>query len=90
MRFPSNEEDWRKIAEEYEEIWQFPHCIDAMIGNHITLFNPVNSRSTYFKYKGFFSIVLLALVDADYKFPHVGIECQSCISDGGVFKNCEL
>ena len=32
MLFPSNEEDWRKIAKEYEEMWQFPHCIGAMDG----------------------------------------------------------
>ena len=33
--------DWRKIAKEYEEMWQFPHCIGAVDGNHIALFNPV-------------------------------------------------
>ena len=39
--------------------------------------------------KGFFSIVLLALVDADYIFTYLDIGCQGCISDGGVPKNCE-
>ena len=90
MRFPSNEEDWRKITKEHEEMWQFPHCIGAIDGKHIALFNPVNSGSTYFNYKGFFSIVLLALVDADYKLTYVDIGCQGRISDGGIFKNCEL
>ena len=90
MGFPSNEEDWRKIAKEHEEMWQFPHCIGPIDGKHIALFNPVNSGSTYFNYKGFFSIVLLALVDAYHKFPYVVIGCQGRISDGGVFKNCEL
>ena len=90
MCFPSNEEDWRKIAKEYEEMWQFPHCTGAIDGKHIALFNPVNSGSTYFNYKGFFSIVLSALIDADYKFTHVDIGYQGRMSDGGVFKNCEL
>ena len=90
MLFPSNEEDWRKIAKEYEEMWQFPHCIGAIDGKHIALFNPVNSGSTYFNYKGFFSIVLLALVDADYKFSSIDIGFQGRISDGEASKNCEL
>ena len=69
MRFPGNEEDWRKLVKEYEEMRQIPHCIGAIDGKHIALFNPVNSGSTSFNYKGFFSIVLLALVDAYHKFP---------------------
>ena len=61
-----------------------------MDGKHIPLINPCNSGSTFFSYKNFFSIVLLALVDADYKFIHVDIGCQGRISDVGVFKNCDL
>ena len=85
MRLPSNEKDWLKIAKEYEEI----------DGNHIALFNPVKSGTTYFNYKGFivylqYIIVLLTLVDQDHKFTYVDIGCQDRISDGGIFKNFEL
>ena len=30
------------------------------------------------------------MVDADYKITYVDIGCQGRISDGGIFKNCEL
>lgn len=38
----------------------------------------------------FISIVSFALVDEDYNFIYANVECQNRISDGGVFKNCEL
>lgn len=33
---------------------------------------------------------MLALVDANYNFLYVDVGCQGRISDGGVFRNCEL
>ena len=76
MHFSSNEEDWSKIAKEHEEMWQLTHRIDVIDGKNISLFNPVKSGSTYFNYKGFFSIVLLALLDADYKFTYLDIDVK--------------
>ena len=61
-----------------------------MDGKHVPLINSFNSGSKFFNYKGFFSIVLLALFDTNYKFLYVNVRCQSHISDGGVFKNSEL
>ena len=47
---------------------------------------PRNSDSYYYNYKNSFSIVLLALVDADYKFLFVDVGCNGRISDRGVYK----
>ena len=51
---------------------------------------PANSGSYYFNYKHRFIIVLLAIVDADYKFIYTDVGCNGPVSDGGVFKNCNL
>lgn len=61
-----------------------------MDGKHIQLQAPINSGSTFYNYKSFFSIVLMALVDANYNFIFVDIGAQGGISDGGVFRNCQL
>lgn len=61
-----------------------------MDGKHIMLQTHINSGSEYNNYKDFFSIVLFALVDANYNFLFIDVGCQGRISDEGVFQSCEL
>ena len=61
-----------------------------MDGKHVQLKCPFNSESYYFNYKSPFSIVLLTLVDADYKLCYVDLGCNGRVSEGGVFKNSSL
>ena len=48
---------------------------------------PAKSGGLFYNYKGFFSIVLLAIVDADYQFMYVDIGQTGSGSDAGVFNN---
>ena len=61
-----------------------------MDGKYISLFHSKGSGSEYYNYKEFFSLVMLALVDQDYKFTFIDVGCQGRISDGGVYSNCSL
>ena len=90
MALPDSKENGLSVAKEFEEKWQFPNCVGAIDGKHVPLINPFNSGSTYFNYKNFFSIALLALVGIDNKFLYVNVGCQGRISDGGVFKSLQL
>lgn len=90
FKMPSSSEEWEKIADEYFVKWNFPNCLGALDGKHVTIRCPRNSSSMNYNYKNTFSIVLLALADANYKLIHVDVGCKGRISDGGVFNRCTL
>lgn len=87
---PNTEEEWLKIADDYYDKWQFPNCIGALDGKHVTIRSPKNSGSLNFNYKKTFSIVLMALADANYKLIYVDVGCKGRVSDGGVFNRSSL
>ena len=51
---------------------------------------PVGASTGHYNYRKFYSIVLLAVVDANYNFLHVDVACNGRVSDGGVLANSTL
>lgn len=85
-----NSNDWKNIALDFNEKWNFSNCLEAIDGKHVVIQCPVNSGSEYYNYKGTFSIVLMTVVNANYRFTFVDIDYQDRISDGDVFRNTSL
>ena len=61
---PKKADEWNTIADEFQNEWNFPHCLGALDGKHIAMDCPKNAGSEYFNYKHFHSMVLLAVCDA--------------------------
>ena len=70
--------------------WNFPHALGALDGRHILIRCPQGGGSLFRNCKGFHSIVLLALVDGDYKFLWVDVGAAGSTSDAQIFKHTDL
>jgi hypothetical protein len=81
----TREEAWLEVAKGCNDKWNFPHCLGAIDGNHVALQCPANTGSSFFNYKGAFSFILLAVVDANYLFKYAHSSMQGSTCDGGVF-----
>jgi len=79
-----------KIANDFYRRTQFPNCIGAVDGKHVRIKMPTGSGSLFYNYKYFFSILLLALVDANYCFIAVNIGAVGKSSDSNVFKKSNI
>lgn len=69
------------------ERWNFPHCLGSIDGKHILIQKPKHGGSEYFNYKQHESIVLMAVVDASYKFVTIDVGRSGSNSDGGIWES---
>lgn len=77
-----------EIALQFGKCANFPHCLRAVDGKHIEIINSLGSM--YFNYKGYLSVVLMAVADADYWFVYVYIGGYSKDCNSTIFQQCTL
>ncbi|XP_056631514.1 uncharacterized protein LOC130441751 [Diorhabda sublineata] len=68
-------------------MWNFPDCLGAVDGKHVRITPPPHSGSYYYNYKGFHSMVLMAIVNANYEIFYFHFGTSRRISDEGVSKS---
>lgn len=84
------EKDWKRYAQEFRDIGNFPNCITAGDGKHCSIQAPPNRGFQFFNYNTFFSVVLLAMFDANYNFIAVDIGAYDRNSDGGIWAHSNI
>lgn len=62
ITFP-DEEDWEKIAKEFEKITGMPNIIGAVDGSHIPISPPSEGYRDFINRKGWPSFVLQGFID---------------------------
>jgi hypothetical protein len=90
VRTPETREEWMEQVTGFMNDWQYPNCFGAIDGKHVKIMKPTGSGSEFFNYKGFFSVVLLGMVNSCYQFTYVDIGTNGRVSDGGVWGKSKL
>ena len=90
IKQPGSTAEWRNIARECEKYWNFPNCVGTIDGKHVSIQCPARGGSMYFNYKKFHSIVLLAVLNAQYEFSMFDIGDYGRLSDSSVYATSYL
>ncbi|CAM5148934.1 unnamed protein product [Natator depressus] len=68
----------------------FPNCGGAIDGTHIPILAPEHQAGEYINYKGYFSIVLQALVDHKGRITNINVGWPGKVHDARIFRNSGL
>lgn len=90
MQVPKIVDEWKEIENKFSQRWNFPRCVGAIDGKHVIIKRPPCSGSTYFNYKKTYSIILFAMVDADYCFTYIDVGGNERTSDSAIFRDSTL
>lgn len=80
------EDKWKDIRNGFQKNAKFPNCLGAVYGKHIRIIQPAQSGSSYYIYKNYILIILLAVCDSNYMFTFVDIGSYGRHADSTVFE----
>ena len=69
--FPKTKEEFFNSISAMETLWLFPTAFGGVDGCHIPLKCPhgvIEARKEYYNFKSFYSVVMMGIVGADYRF----------------------
>ena len=91
--FPISRDDFKESMAKFGEEWQFPYAFAAVDGSHLPikcLKGGAQAMKQYFNFKGFYSIVLTALVEAEYRFIWASVGVPGNTHDSTLMQSTEL
>ena len=83
-------EDWKQTEENFRTRSNVAQAVGLTDEKHVATKKTNKSGSEFYNYKGFLSLVLLALVDNEYRFLWVDVVSSGSSTDGQLFNCCKL
>ena len=80
----------RDIVDGFESDWGFPQAAGAIDGSHIAIVRPTESASDYYNRKGYYSVIIQAMVDHHGLFLDVYVGWPGKVHDARVFANSSV
>ena len=86
IRFPTGDA-LKRVIDGFEDKWGYPQCVGAIDGSHIPIAAPELNHTDYYNRKGWYSMLLQAVVDQDYLFRDICVGWAGSVHDARVFVN---
>ena len=83
-KFPSGN-DLDRMVDEFKTKCRVPQCLSAVDGCHIPICAPSEQHTDYHNWKGWCTMIVQGLVDANYRFLDVCIGWPENVHDARVF-----
>ena len=93
ISFPTSDSKAKTCMTDFEELWQFPCCIGAVDGCNLSIKCPAGGQESakeYHNFKNFYSIVLMAVVDAKQRFTWAASDFPGNSHDSIIFQATKL
>lgn len=87
---PPSKECFTQTSKEFCNLWNFPNCMGCIDGKHVRISCPPHSGTMFYNYKKFYSIVLLGICDAKYRFLVIDVGGFGKQSDGATFASSDF
>ena len=89
VSFPAGEQ-LNEVVQGFKGKWGFPQCAGSIDGSHISVTPPAMNHTDYYNRKGFYSILVQAVVDHEYLFRNICVGWSGSVHDARVFANSLL
>lgn len=78
------------VVQGFRKKWNVPQCAGAIDGSHIPVRPPACNHTDYYNRKGWYSVILQAVVDHDYLFRDVMVGWLGSVHDARVLANSKI
>lgn len=89
IKFPEDS-NLQKVVDGFYTKWSISQCAGAIDGYHIPIKPPAENHTDYYNRKGWYSVLVQAVIDHEYFFQDICVGWPGCVHDARVYGNSEL
>ena len=89
IHFPRGD-DLTNVVDGFERVWELPQYTGAIDGSYIPISAPTMNHTDYYNRKGYYSVVIQAVLDYRYLFLNIYTGWPGSVHDTRVFSHSSI